>query len=214
MTVIPAMTEQDVQVEPGDFETDGYLVVRHAVSDETIQLVHRYALSHMKVDGYFLRDGQSHTPSRYADALGEALLEALLPNFETLIGKALLPTYSFLRVYLPGTSLTPHIDREECEISATLAVGYNTSDLWPIYIETHGKPKPVHLAAGDLMLYQGTRIPHWREPLEAGYWVQIFLHYVTAAGPYCDERFDGRESTGPWYGFFPRARGGGVKQTL
>ena len=40
-------------------------------------------------------------------------------------------------------------------------------------------------------------VPHWREPLGQGLWVQVFLHYVDANGPYTDYALDRRERLGP-----------------
>ena len=46
---------------------------------------------------------------------------------------------------------------------------------------------------GDAVLYNGTEVRHWREPLNCGpdqYYHQLFLHYVNADGKYCQHAFD------------------------
>jgi hypothetical protein len=68
-------------------------------------------------------------------------------------------------------------------------------DLWPIYFKDNNqKEKKVILKAGDIAMYKGMELEHWREPFEGKYCVQVFLHYA-------DEKnqnllFDGREMLG------------------
>ena len=37
-----------------------------------------------------------------------------------LVGETVLPTYTYARIYENGAVLTPHVDKEECEISLTV----------------------------------------------------------------------------------------------
>ncbi|HEY2345124.1 MAG TPA: hypothetical protein VGH80_04490 [Xanthomonadaceae bacterium] len=190
-----------MKIEPGAaagaFAEDGYTVVRNAASAEAMRVLMQYALSYLHVDGYFELEQETVSFARYADALGEVMLLDLLPVLEREAGFALVPTYSFLRFYTPESRLEKHVDRPSCEISATLTVGYKTDKLWPIFVESGGKDIGVHLDVGDLMLYKGPEVPHWREPLEHGYWLQIFFHYVRADGKFVDEKFDRRDRVGP-----------------
>ena len=63
----------------------------------------------------------------------DKLLVDLLPHFEKALGKRLHPTYSYARLYAPGDELVNHTDRESCEISATVTLGFD-GDVWPIYM--------------------------------------------------------------------------------
>ena len=55
----------------------------------------------------------------------------------------------------------------------------------------------VRLEAGDAVLYRGAEALHWREPLDGADWyLQVFLHYVDADGPYADRHLDGRANLG------------------
>jgi hypothetical protein len=42
-------------------------------------------------------------------------------------------------------------------------------------------------------VYQGCRIPHWREPFAGERQYQVFLHYVIEDGERADHAFDGRD---------------------
>jgi hypothetical protein len=57
----------------------------------------------------------------------------------------------------------------------------------------------IELNPGDLVIYQGCDVPHWRTPLTYpdNIWqVQGFFHYVDANGPYVDWKFDQRPMVG------------------
>ena len=48
---------------------------------------------------------------------------------ETMTSLELVPTYSYHRLYTTGTELKRHKDRPSCEISTTLCLGYDISNL-------------------------------------------------------------------------------------
>jgi len=128
-------------------------------------------------------------------AVFDSLLEQLLPNFELASGKELLPTYSYARLYAPGDELHNHTDRESCEISATITLGFE-GDSWPIYMDddiNKSNPSKIKMNVGDAVLYKGMDKHHWREKYTEGKWhAQVFLHYVDANGPYKDHIYDKR----------------------
>lgn len=124
----------------------------------------------------------------------DSLLEQLTPNFEQACGKRLYPTYAYARLYTPGDELKIHTDRESCEISATLTLGFE-GNVWPIYMGDEGgiNESKIEMSIGDAVLYRGTDKYHWREPYKEGKWqAQVFLHYVDADGPYAEWKYDKR----------------------
>ena len=126
----------------------------------------------------------------------DKLLIDLLPYFEKASGKRLYPTYSYARLYAPNDELTIHTDRESCEISATVTLGFD-GDVWPIYMGDEGKANAskIDMAVGDAVLYRGMDKHHWRETYTEGKWqAQVFLHYVDADGPHAEWKFDKRPS--------------------
>lgn len=118
----------------------------------------------------------------------EALLLQLLPTMQEHTGLELIPTYSFARIYRKGDDLKKHTDRPSCEVSATVTLGFIADDLWPIYADG----EKVALDVGDMLIYKGCEVEHWREPFEGGVWVQVFLHYINANGPHKEWAFDKR----------------------
>ena len=112
--------------------------------------------------------------SHYADVAMEVLLQALHPRMEHTTGLKLNPNYSYARVYRKGHELTRHIDRFSCEISTTLNLG---GDAWPIYLEPSGELGKegiaVNLSPGDMLVYKGNILEHWREPFEGERCTQV-----------------------------------------
>jgi hypothetical protein len=132
---------------------------------------------------------------KYADPLMETILLQLKSLIEKRINKVIYPTYSYYRVYRNNGTLDRHLDRESCEISASLSIGHNLNDPWPLFM---GDQK-IYLKPGELVLYPGCDLPHWRDRLQCDsnqYCVQGFFHYVSSDGPYLDFIFDKREGIG------------------
>jgi hypothetical protein len=180
------------------FKEKGYCLVKNAVSKDLVDLATQYALFDEMQD--FRPDTAQvvGAHAKYADPLMESLLLQLQPVIEANTGLKVYPTYSFYRVYRPGDELVPHTDRESCEISITISLGFEYVDStyeWPIFVD--GVPQVLY--PGDLVCYRGVDLQHWREKFTApeGSWhVQAFLHYVDIDGPYSDFKYDHRSSIG------------------
>jgi len=118
------------------------------------------------------------TYSHYSDIVMETLLVKLLPVMEKRTGLKLNPNYSYARIYKKGDILHRHKDRFSCEISTTLNLG---GDPWPIYLEPSGKEGlkgiKVDLKPGEMLVYRGNELEHWRESFKGENCVQVFLHY-------------------------------------
>ena len=152
-----------------------------------------------------------NTYSHYADHVMETLLVKVLPVMAQETGLELIPTYSYARLYKKGDILKRHKDRPSCEISTTIHLGGNP---WPIFIDGTGadnvineeqnliKPNApagtkVLLEVGDMLVYSGCELEHWREPFEGDVCGQVFLHYNHVNGPFAEKnRFDKRPMLG------------------
>lgn len=182
------------------FRQKGYCIVRHAISDELRDFVTQYTL---------FDEMQRFTPdtnqvvgahARYADPAMETLLiQHLHKLMEENTGLELDPTYSFYRVYRKGDELVAHTDRPSCEISCTMCFNYSYDDTkytWPIFMDGN----KADLKPGDLVIYRGCDLSHWREPFniddEDAWHVQGFFHYVDKNGPFSDYKFDHRSTVG------------------
>jgi len=125
---------------------------------------------------------------------------------EKATGLKLYPAYTYARIYKKGDELKRHKDRFSCEISTTMNLG---GDSWPIHLEpdsTKGFEKKngkyvsekskgvkIDLKPGDMLVYSGCELEHWRKKFKGKDCVQVFLHYNNRKTPGSkDNMFDKR----------------------
>jgi len=181
------------------FKKDKYTIIKKAIPKELAEFAYNYLLIKKQVaatmfyQGYLHKDQTAwgtfrdpqvpNTFSIYGDPAMEALLLKSQPVIEKNIKDKLLPTYSYARVYKKGD---------------TMNLG---GQLWPIYLNpdikaghVYGKKRGIHkiqsyqpsknnkevkvnLLPGDMLIYSGCDLEHWREPFEGRECAQVFLHY-------------------------------------
>ena len=151
-----------------------------------------------------------NTYAHYSNIAMETLMLKCQPQMEKATGLKLYPAYTYARIYKKGDELKRHKDRFSCEISTTMNLG---GDDWPIYLEpdpTKGGNKPgqgyvsdntkgvrVDLKPGDMLVYSGCELEHWREKFKGKECVQVFLHYNNRKTPGAkDNMFDKRPHLG------------------
>ena len=196
-----------------------YKVIKQAISKELAQFVYEYFLMKRQVSRKFFDDGYivqrnydwgvwndeqvPDTYSHYADIVMETLLQRLQPKMEEETGLKLIPTYSYARIYKKGDVLKRHKDRYSCEVSTTLNIG---GDEWPIYLEPSGEEGKegvkIDMQPGDMLVYKGCDVEHWREAFEGDNCGQVFLHYNDASDEKAEQnKYDGRPFLGlpTWY---------------
>ena len=182
-----------------------YQVIKNAVSYELANFIFNYFLLKRDAVDFMYRNNITYdngmlgtwtdqqipnTYSHYADPVMETLLMKVLPRMQQETGLKLIPTYSYARIYKHGDILHKHKDRPSCEISTTIHLG---GDKWSIFVEG----TEVMLDVGDMLVYSGCELEHWREPLEGNTCAQVFLHYNHVNGPFAEKnRFDKRPMLG------------------
>ena len=181
-----------------DFKNNKYCYVKNAVPKDICDMVTRYTIFEENKNFSPERPGLQvpGTHGRHYDSLMESILIYCWPIIEKNTGLSLFPTYSYYRLYRPGSSLLPHKDRESCEVSASLFLGRNyEGESWKLYIEENG----YSMQPGDLIIYRGTELNHYRyefDEAEGSYHSQVFLHYVDRNGPYAEYKYDKRIGIG------------------
>ena len=139
-----------------------------------------------------------HTYSNYSDIAMETLMLKCQPIMEKTTELKLYPAYTYARIYKKGDILKRHKDRFSCEISTTMNLG---GDDWAIYLEPSGEIKKkgikVNLNPGDMLVYSGCELEHWREKFKGESCAQAFLHYNNVEGQFKDKnKYDGRAMLG------------------
>ena len=196
------------------FKKNKYQVIRGAISKEIAALAYTYLQISAEADLWMLNNGVTHdgnklvgnfndpqvpnSYAKYSDRLMETLLVKTIDVMQKKTGLKLVPTYSYTRLYRKGNILRRHKDRPSCEISTTLNLG---GDNWPIFIDPTGSNnvideyKNIHkpgappgveitLEPGDMLMYSGCELEHWRKPFQGKLCGQVFLHYNHADGQF------------------------------
>jgi len=176
------------------FKKNKYTILKNVISKDVADMAYSYLLNKRKVArvlfderyispftdyfGVWTDEQIPNTYSHYADIMMETLLEKVKPTMEKHTGLKLSPTYSYARIYKNGDILARHKDRYSCEISTTLNLG---GDKWSIYLDPTGKKGQagikVNLNPGDMLIYSGCELEHWREEFKGKDCGQVFLHY-------------------------------------
>ena len=176
------------------FKNNGYVVLTDALSKQQCAELTQHMFN-LYEQGKLVKDDQCPlSDAVYGDPMMDQVLETLARPIGNHIGKKLLPTYAYARIYRPGEILKKHKDRPSCQYSATLTLGFDSASIWPIYFENGDREIPVQLSVGELAVYCGCDLVHWRPPFKGNWHVQVFLHYVDEDGPYADHAYDGRGS--------------------
>jgi hypothetical protein len=187
------------------FKDNKYIVIKEAISKDLANFCYDYFLLKRRVTetlfstksispfntmwGVWNDQQVPETYSHYADIVMETLLTKTHAIMEEKTELKLIPNYSYARIYKKGDILYRHKDRFSCEISTTLNLG---GDSWPIFIEpdeTKGKHVDgnyvsdntvgikVDLEPGDMLVYRGNILEHWRDAFKGENCGQVFLHY-------------------------------------
>ena len=198
------------------FKKDKYVVIKQAISKDLATFVANYFSMKKQVydtcrqarfispfeillGEYEGADGQiPHTYNSYSDIAMETLMLKCQAMMEKTTGLKLTPAYTFARIYKHGDVLKRHKDRFSCEISTTMNLA---GDPWAIYLEPSGKEGlkgiKVNLKPGDMLVYSGCELEHWRNKFKGKEHIQVFLHYNNRKTPGAKENmFDKRPHLG------------------
>jgi hypothetical protein len=193
------------------FKKNKYLIIKEAISKDLAKFCYDYFIMKRTVaktmfdtryisqfTEYFGVWNDQQVPgtySHYSDIVMETLLLAVQPIMEKHTELKLIPTYSYARIYKKGDILHRHKDRFSCEISTTMHLG---GDRWSIYLEpdasqggidkktgsykeSKSKGVKIILEPGDMLVYRGNELEHWRDDFKGADCGQVFLHYNNKA---------------------------------
>ena len=208
------------------FKEIKYQVIKQALSYELANFIFNYFLLKREAVAWMYKNNITYdcgmlgtwtdqqipnTYSIYGDQVMDTLLMKVLSRMQDETGLQLIPTYSYARLYKSGDILKRHKDGPSCEISTTIHLG---GEKWPIFIDPTGSDnvldeyKNIHkpnapqgneviLDIGDMLVYSGCDLEHWREPFQGEVCGQVFLHYNHKNGPFAEtNKFDKRPMLG------------------
>ena len=204
----------------GDYGTEGYALLRGLVPREVAQAFLQslkqdmgpgsIALSRVETYPNLLKRpafevyGHHYKPMLH-------FLWGLTPIMGEIVGRELLPTYDYFRIYRQGDVCRVHSDRYSCEHSLSLTLGYSDGKMWDLQIgkdrsepsarveEDFGSEPHASLAmnVGDAVAYRGVNHRHGRVTPNPNRWsAHLFLHWVDRNGPQREHAFDGQLTPG------------------
>jgi len=207
------------------FKKNKYIVIKNVINKDLSTFLYNYILIKKQVFltcikskyispyEFLLGEHDSQVPNTYA-SYGDIAMETLLLKCQSIMEKntelKLSPAYAYTRVYKKNDVLERHKDRFSCEISTTMNLG---GDKWPIYLSPHenvGEPDgkkftmsskakgvKIDLDPGDMLVYRGVELEHWRNKFKGKDCAQVFLHYNNIKTPGSKENiFDRRPHLG------------------
>lgn len=196
----------------GDYKRGGYVHIERLISPEVTQaLLTQYwrDLLDGKVPVVFRRNPLLSKPAMELHGSKSPALTTFLwgltPAISELTKCDLLPTYAFFRLCQNGDKLRVHSDRNACEHSLSLTLGYSDEKLWTFDVghnETASEAahtddfgeepfSTIAMLPGDAVLYRGIRHRHGRLTANPNKWsAHLFLHWVDRDGPFREHAFE------------------------
>jgi hypothetical protein len=199
----------------GDYHKDGYAHVRGLIPQEVARA---YMIKLKEATG-----GQPlpvNRPQEYPAVLARPAFDVagsvfqpmnfflwgLTPIIGELLGREVLPSYNYFRIYRQGDVCRIHSDRPASQHGLSLTLDYSDGEVWDLQV---GKKRTetlypladdfgsdeyasIGMQVGDAVLYQASHYPHGRmTPNPNGWSAHLFLFFVDRDGPYRDHAFDG-----------------------
>jgi hypothetical protein len=205
----------------GRYQEDGFALLRGLVPAE-VTLAFLQGLKQDMGSGAIPLSRVDHHPNLLKRAAFEIyghhykpmlyFLWALTPVVSGIIGRELLPTYDYFRLYRERDVCRVHFDRVSCEHSLSLTLDYSDGVPWGLQLgQTRQEPSArvdedfgdepftsLAMNVGDAVLYQGVHHRHGRTRPNPNAWsAHLFLHWVDREGPYRDHAFDGQVRPAP-----------------
>ena len=201
-----------------NFFTDDFTIINNAISPDVCRLLARefrmsrdLAMSANKnnpnikhpsakqIDYPFEDEMVRNSFSWYSPLCFESLSDTLIKDIvQNTVGQEVYPTYSYARIYYKGSQMFRHVDRSSSEFSVSLCIDTDTRiDPWPLEIETKDKKIiKVIQKPGDLVIYKGNNLYHWRQKYTGFEHISAFMFYVMANGHKRELKYDTRPLLG------------------
>lgn len=208
-----------------EYEANGYCVLKQAASPEVTRamlgLVWTGIFRAGMREKFIMRPGPerptvttkpSYELPGHASPILLGFHWGLTARLNDVTGKRLAPSYCYFRTYQKDDVCVVHSDRDSCDHSASLALGYSDDIVWTLDIgherRDAGFPPAddfgdepfsrIALSPGDAVAYKGVQHRHGRITPNPNRWsAHLFLHWVDLDGPYRDWAFDKRPPPAP-----------------
>ena len=149
------------------FQEKGFQKVKGFIPSFFSTYLRNYFTLKVQNDGLGGDEQAPNSHCVYGDPAFDMVMAMSTEDIGRIVGKKLIPQYTYARIYKNGSVLERHSDRPECQYSITLCLGGEYDKQWPIWIQDYdGKDHCVGLDEGDMVVYHGTELEHWRDKFE------------------------------------------------
>tara|TARA_B100000287_G_scaffold392923_1_gene405699 strand:+ start:54 stop:737 length:684 start_codon:yes stop_codon:yes gene_type:complete len=193
------------------FKDQGYLLIENFLNDDICDFLYGYLMVSQKRLDIVEKNKLENSDNRYGeikdktfithgDLTFDSILVGKRSEIEWYTGYDLVSTYTTSSIYNNGAELLRHTDDDDCELTLSICLGYDTTKRfinedktfekhqWPFWIkDNQGNEIEVFQKKGGAILYKGTECEHWRNKFEGTLQGQLDLHFNDKDGDYGDE---------------------------
>lgn len=170
-----------------EFQNKRYVKIQNILPDECLRLI----LNEQRAA--VLSSNMVHEKSKNRLVAVDLLTSATLANYRIcsligkIVGREVVPTYTFSIHYYEHGYIKPHKDRHQNEISMSVSLDITPeSTEWPLYSGDEPDEQTHLLTPNDAFLYRGAEITHFRKPLVDGASCnQLILGFRTISKRHC-----------------------------
>ena len=177
------------------FDEYNPVTIENVLNSDTLNICQEYYSRNIENNVYIMGDKQSQRFKSHNEPLSRILHYEILPLIEKVVGKKLMPTYTYLSAYVKDSDLPAHTDRADCEYTVSFLINKPENSKWPIYLHKVKQPIKykgrsvftpsndecfeIDCNAGGLMMFSGTDHIHFREKLPHDFYHIVLLHYCS-----------------------------------
>jgi len=178
----------------GNLNEDGYLLVKNVLSPDILKLLTIQFTMHRDCvlieEGFDLDDRISEIVNhsgilsqksfhQYGIICFDSLLIFLKEKIEDIVGEKLLPLHSGARIMYNGAFMVPHKDKDKYDFVCTICIEEDEKFPYPLCLEDYNqKTVKINIHPGDMLIYDGCMLNHWREKYEGKRHIQTFISYA------------------------------------
>ena len=112
------------------FDEYNPVVVENVLNASTLAICQKYYSTTIENGDYVLGDKQSRRFKSHNEPLSRILHYEVLPLIEKIVGKKLMPSYTYLSAYVKDSDLPAHTDRADCEYTVSFLINKPDNSHW------------------------------------------------------------------------------------
>lgn len=107
-----------------------------------------------------------------------------------LVGKDLVPTCAFSRLYMHKDKMKPYSERTACEYTVAITLEYDKQYSSVMIDKYNGDHVTLTPQLCDAIIYKGIELEQYKNEFEGKYYIECLLHYVDKNGEYSFKSYD------------------------